>query len=391
MQRRTFAGMDEARMNGTQMTQSVLGRRSLNRALLARQWLLQRNPSTPLAAIEHLVGMQAQLPTPPYFGLWTRLVDFSPDELSQLFLDRMVVRIALMRSTVHLVSSADCLALRSGLQQAVGRGMTPGSPYGTALAGVDLAELAAMGRELVEANPLTGAEIGAALQQRWPQTDSSALAFAVRALVPLVQVPPRGLWGGVGQARCTSAERWLADELSATDIGAMVRRYLGAFGPASVRDAQAWSGLTGLTAAFEKLRPELLAFRDESGAELFDLPEAPRPPAETPALVRFLPDFDGILLSHHNRIRILEPAHRLLVFTKNGIIRSSVLIDGFVRAIWNIKTTKNASTLIIRPLPTADRKPITKKDAAAVTREGLSLLAFAAPGQVHDVQFGELL
>src|SRR6195952_1901056 len=172
------------------MTQTVLSRRALNRALLARQLLLERSTMSPLAAIEHLVGMQAQLPTPPYFGLWTRLVDFSPDQLSQLFLDRKVVRIALMRSTVHLVSSADCLALRAGLQQAVGRGMTPGSPYGKALAGVDLAELAGLGRKLVEANPMTGAEIGAALQQRWPQIDAAALAFAARALIPLVQVPP---------------------------------------------------------------------------------------------------------------------------------------------------------------------------------------------------------
>ncbi len=373
------------------MTQPVIGRRSLNRALLARQWLLQRNPASALAAIEHLVGMQAQLPTPPYFGLWTRLVDFSPDELSQLYLDRLVVRVAMMRSTVHLVSSADCLALRAGLQPAVGRGMTPGSPYGKALAGVDLTELAMTGRKLVEANPLTGAEIGAALQQRWPQSHSSALVFAVRALVPLVQVPPRGLWGGVGQARCTSAESWLGHELSATDLGAMVRRYLAAFGPASVRDAQAWSGLTGLAATFEKLRPELLSFRDESGAELFDLPDAPRPPAETPVPVRFLPDFDGILLSHHNRIRILEPAHRTLVFTSNGIIRSSVLIDGFVRAIWSIKTMKNASTLVIRPLPSADGKAIGKKDQAAVIREGLSLLAFAAPDRAHDVQFADVV
>jgi hypothetical protein len=373
------------------MTQPVLGRRSLNRALLARQWLLQRNPASPLAAIEHLVGMQAQLPTPPYFGLWTRLVAFSPDELSRLFLDRLVVRVAMMRSTVHLVSSADCLALRAGLQPAVGRGMTPRSPYGKALAGVDLTELATMGRKLVEADPLTGAEIGAALQQRWPQTDSSALAFAVRALVPLVQVPPRGLWGGVGQARCTSAESWLGHELSATDLGEMFRRYLGAFGPASVRDAQAWSGLTGLAATFEKLRPELLSFRDESGAELFDLPDAPRPPAETAVPVRFLPDFDNVLLSHHNRIRILEPAHRMLVFTSNGIIRSSVLIDGFVRAIWSIKTTKNASTLIIRPLPSADGKAIGKNNQAAVIREGLSLLAFAAPDRAHDVQFTDVV
>ena len=373
------------------MTQTVLSRRALNRALLARQLLLERSTMSPLAAIEHLVGMQAQLPTPPYYGLWTRLVDFSAAELSQLYLDRLVVRVALMRSTVHLVSSADCLALRAGLQPAVGRGMTPGSPYGKALAGGDLTRLAALGRELVDERPLTGGEIGAALAQHWPDTEAGALAFAARALLPLVQVPPRGLWGGVGQARCTTAENWLRRTLSAPDLAAMIRRYLNAYGPASVRDAQAWSGLTGLRAVFDELRPELLTFRDESGAELFDLPDAPRPSAETLSPVRFLPDFDGILLSHQNRERIFEPTHRMLIFSNNGIIRSSVLIDGEVRALWTVETVKGAATLLIRPLPADRRHAITKRDQAAATREGLALLAFAAPGQVHDVRFGEVL
>ena len=236
----------------------VLSRRELNRALLARQLLLERSTMSPLAAIEQLVGMQAQLPTPPYYGLWTRLAGFDPAELSQLFLDRQVVRLAMMRSTVHLVSSRDCLGLRAVLQPAVGRGMTPGSPYGRALTGVDLVELARLGREMIEREPLTGTEIGTGLQQRFPGVDSTALAFAVRALVPSVQVPPRGTWGGVGQSRCTSAEHWIGDRLGEPNPVQLVRRYLAGYGPASVRDAQAWSGLTGLGSTFESLRPELL-------------------------------------------------------------------------------------------------------------------------------------
>ena len=304
------------------MTAQVLDRRALNRALLARQMLLERSDIGPLQAIGHLVGMQAQLPIPPYYGLWTRLIDFEPDELSQLFTDRQVVRLALMRSTVHLVTADDALALRPVVQQAVGRGLTPNSPFGKALAGVDLAELAVLARELVQTRPLTGQEIGTALQARWPGTDVTALSIAARAAIPLVQVPPRGLWGGVGQARSTSAEAWIGRPLAEPDVPQLVRRYLAAYGPASVRDAQAWSGITGLGRVFNELRPELLTFADPAGVELFDVPQAPRPPGGTPAPIRFLPDFDQILLAHLDRSRIFAPEQRRLIFTSNGIIRA---------------------------------------------------------------------
>ena len=365
------------------VTQQVLDRRALNRALLARQLLLERSVMSPLAAIEHLVGMQAQLPTPPYFGLWTRLEHFDPEELSRLYLDRAVVRIALMRSTVHLVSADDCLALRPVLAQAVARGMTPGSPYGKALVDVDLAELAVLGRALVEAQPLTGNEVALALQERWPDVDARALAFAVRATVPLVQVPPRGLWGGVGQARTTSAEAWLGRPLAEPDVAQLVRRYLAAYGPATVRDAQAWSGLTGLKSVFKNLADELVTFRDESGAELFDRPDAPRPPADVPVPIRFLPDFDQILLAHAERSRMFPAEHRMLIFTTNGIIRASVLIDGFARALWEIKQDKGSATLKVTALPQTEGSAITRKHESAIEREGRRLLEFAAPGKAH--------
>lgn len=368
------------------VVQQVLDRRALNRALLARQLLLERSELSPLAAIEHLVGMQAQLPTPPYFGLWTRLEHFDPHELSQLYLDREVVRIALMRSTVHLVSARDCLALRPALAQAVGRGLTPGSPYGKALAGVDLAELAVLGRALVEANPLTGNEVAIALQKRWPRLDLRALAFAVRATVPLVQVPPRGLWGGVGPSRTTSAEAWLGRPMTEPDVAQLVRRYLAAYGPATVRDAQAWSGLTGLKSVFKNLADDLVTFRDESEAELFDLPDAPRPASDSAVPIRFLPDFDQILLAHADRSRMFPPEHRMLIFTNNGIIRASVLIDGFARALWDIKQDKESATLVVTALPQIDGQVVTRQHRMEIQREGKRLLAFAVPGKSHHIE-----
>jgi hypothetical protein len=286
----------------------VLDDRALNRALLARQLLLERSTLSPLAVIEHLVGLQSQLPTPPYFGLLARLAEFDPAELSRLFTDREVVRIAVMRSTVHLISAQDCLALRPVMRPALDRALTPGSRFGRALAGVDLDELDRLARDLVEAEPLTGAQIAAALRTRWPGVSADALAYAVRARVPLVQVPPRGQWRRSGQARCTTAEHWLGRPLQQPDVATVVRRYLAAYGPASVADAQAWSGLTGLRSTFEVLRPGLLTFRSGSGTELFDLPKSPRPPAGQPAPVRLLPEFDGILLAHAERARMFDPA-----------------------------------------------------------------------------------
>lgn len=365
---------------------TVLDDRALNRALLSRQLLLERSPHSPLAAIEHLVGLQAQLPMPPYFGLWARLAKFDPEELSRLYADRRVVRIAAMRSTVHLISADDCLRLRPVMQPASYRAMTPRSRYGRALAGVDLDELERLGRQLVEAEPQTGAQIAASLALRWPGVDADALAFGVRARVPLVQVPPRGQWRRSGQARLTSAEHWIGRPLQPPDVAAVVRRYLAAYGPAGVADAQVWSGLSGLRSVFESLRTELLTFRSESGAELFDLPDAPRPSGELPAPVRLLPEFDNILLSHDERSRIYRPVHRRLIFTVNGIIHPTVLVDGFVRAVWKLRTTTRSASIEVSLLP---GPALGRRDRAAIDREARALLAQCAPGSSYEVSIGE--
>ncbi|NBD27068.1 winged helix DNA-binding domain-containing protein [Paenibacillus sp. T1] len=364
----------------------MLGRRALNRALLARQLLLERAAISPIAALEHLVGMQSQAPTAPYAGLWSRLARFRTDELSRLMAERETVRIALMRSTIHLVSARDCQRLRPLLQPVHERALK--GNFGRKLAGLDPAELAAAGRALVEERPLTFAELGALLRERhWPDREAPALANAVRTYVPLVQVTPRGMWGASAQAAHTSAEAWLADLPSEAESTAaeLLLRYLAAFGPASVKDMAAWSGLTGLRGVVEALRPRLRVFRDEGGTELFDAPGAPLPDEHAAAPVRFLAEFDNILLSHADRSRILAEELRPLVFTENGLIRSAFLVDGFVAGLWRIERAKNTARLILTPFA-----PLQEPDRAALLAEGGELLAFAAAdAEQHHIAFAD--
>lgn len=354
-----------------------MSRRELNRALLDRQLLLRRSDLPALRAVEHLVGMQAQSPKAPYFGLWARLSGFEPDELTRLVLRRGVVRIALMRSTVHLVTADDCLTLRPLVQPALERGL---SNFRRGLGGVDLAEVAALGRRLVEERPRGTGELRAEFLARWPDRDPDALAAATRNLVPCVQVPPRGLWGKSGQVRLTSVEAWLGRDLVREPApDAVVVRYLAAFGPAGVRDVQAWSGLTGLAEVLHRLRPRLRAFRDQNGRELYDLPDAPRPDPETPAPVRFLPEFDNLLLSHADRTRVISDADRRRLMTNGNATRGSFLVDGFFRGTWKIG---NAS-LSIDPFAR-----LSKQDAAAVSEEAGRLLEFAGAAG-RDIRFVE--
>jgi hypothetical protein len=351
---------------------NVLDRRALNRALLARQLLLERTVMPATDAVEHLVGMQAQTPNPPYIGLWTRLAGFRIEELADRVRSREVVRLVLMRGTIHLVTARDCLGLRPVLQSVLERQLT--GTAGRGLDGLDLTDVTAHGRELVEKEPLTLGRLGSLLANQWPERAPADLALAVRNLVPLVQVPPRGLWGESGQAVHTTAEAWLGRPLATdTTPDAVVERYLAAFGPATVKDIQTWSGLTRIGAVVKQLGSRLRTFRDVNGRELFDLPDAPLPDPEVPVPVRFLPEFDNILLSHADRSRILTEEQRRLVFTRNGLIRSTILVDGFVRGLWRIDRERGSVALVIQPF-----SRLTRKDRAALCAEGMGLLAFAA-------------
>jgi Winged helix DNA-binding domain len=361
----------------------VLDKRALNRALLARQLLLRRWKLSAADTIEGLVGLQAQEPEDPYVALWTRLEGFRPEELSTLIADRKAVRLGLMRATIHMVTARDCLALRPVMQPVLERAYSS-SPFTGAAAGLDLEELLAVSRALYEERPRTTKEIRLLIHERWPDRDPASLVHAVRFLLPLVQVPPRGLWRASAQVTQTTADAWLGRPLERSPSPErVVLRYLAAFGPATVGDVRTWSGLTGLREVIERLRPALRTFTDEKGRELFDLPDAPRPDPDTPAPPRFLPQFDNVALSHDDRSRIIDPEHRRFLLEEGAGGYGGLLVNGFARGTWRVTEDGDVATLQIRQL---DR--LSAADRTAVTEEGIRLLSFLSEdGRTPDVRF----
>lgn len=356
----------------------ALSLRTLNRTLLERQLLLERSPLDAYGAVRHLVAMQAQAPNPPYLGLWTRLRAFRAADLAALVTERRVVRMALHRNTIHLVAAQDALPLRRALQPVLDQGLKHN--HGGGLAGVDLAELAARGRALVEEKPRTFAELAQLLGPEFPQGTPEDLATGVRNLVPLVQVPPRGLWGYSGAAAHTSAEHWLGEQTaadaesfeSAAGLNELFLRYLAAFGPASVRDVQKWCGLTRLNLVAKRLGEKLRTYQAPDGAVLYDLAEAKAAEPEAAAPVRFLPEFDNILLSYADGARIMDPAFKSRVFTVNGRIKATVLADGFVAAGWSVA----GAQLVIEPY-----RALRKTERTEIAAEAEQLQGFLAPGE----------
>ena len=353
------------------MPDAVLDQRTLGRATLERQLLLSRDEMSALGAVEHLVGMQAQSPYAPYVGLWSRLEGFDPDDLARAILDGHAARAPLMRATIHLVTARDCLALYPLMQPVLARAFS-GQAFARALGGLDLVELVSAGRTLLSKEPHTRPELSEALAERWPDHDPASLALAVTYLLPVVQVPPRGVWGSTGEARWATTDSWLGGPDAPPDLSRddVVGRYLGAFGPATVADIRTWSGFTGVRDIVERLRPRLRTFADEQGRELFDLPDAPRPDPESPAPPRFLPEFDNLLLSHADRSRVIAEEDRRRVFGKGA-----VLVDGYVRGAWRVSRSSESASLVIEPFA-----PLADGDIDALKTEGEALLELVAAG-----------
>lgn len=365
-------------------TSSTLSQRQLNRALLSRQLLLERADLTPYQATRHLVGLQAQVVNPPYIGLWTRLRNFDRAELVNLIEQRQIVRSTFVRSTMHLVAGEDYLQFWRSVQPALLKGFR--GFHGTRIKGLDMDKLVATATPFFVQQPSTPVEQRQYLTTLAPARDPNSLEYGLRSYLPLVQMPPGGFWGKGGSIRYIMADQWFGQPVATSDDPRpLIRRYLAAFGPASVMDMQAWAGLTKLKDFVEQMRPELVAYQDADGVELFDLPDMPLPPADTPAPVRFMPEYDNLVLSHANRTRVLPEAHRTKVLLTAGRVRSTILVDGMVRGAWKIEATKKSATLSIEPF-----EALTAEVQAELVGEGERLLRWVSDGvSAFEVRFVE--
>ncbi len=361
---------------------TVLDRRTLNRSLLARQGLLARGGSSIAHVIDGLVGMQAQVPRDPYIGLWARLRDFDAASLETLLLERRVVRMTLMRTTLHLVTARDATVLRSATQSVCELGFRS-SPFRRRLDGVDLDTLCEAGIALVEDRPLTVSELGAALAERWPERDREAMAYAVRYLVPLVQVPPRGLLRRSSVPRVTTLRSWLdgrddrqpalgrQPEVTERAPDEAVERYLRAFGPATAADVRAWSWLPAAREIIERLRPRLRSYRDEAGRELVDVADGLFAAPDSPAPVRVLGEYDNVFLAHADRTRITGE----LTWGGGWSRRGAFFVDGYLAGAWRPDRSDPAR------IELEARRPLTADERRDVTAEALALARFLADGR----------
>ena len=352
----------------------LLSTRRLNRALLARQMLLERRKAPALDAIQQLVGLQAQLPRPPFVGLWTRLQKFDRAELLKLARERKVVRATALRGTLHLMTVPDFLFLRPALADTLIAGA--GSIVGKQLAGVDLAAAYETGRRFFEKGAVSLDDFRATIEGEYGKARVRAVAYAVRMGVPLVTVPVDTAWGWSPAAGFTLAESWLGRTVPerSSALDQVVLRYLAAFGPATPADAQTWSGIRGLKETFLRLRSRLVVFQDENKRELFDLPDAPRPPEDVAAPIRFLPEFDNVLLSHDDRTRIMSDTARKRVISKNLQVAGTFLIDGFVAGTWKLVEKKKSAGVVLAPF-----KALPRALRGDVDAEAVMLAQFLAP------------
>lgn len=364
------------------MPEKTLTQRQLNRTLLDRQMLLEREQVKPLQAIEQLVAMQAEKANMPYIGLWARLKDFTRDQLTQLMFDREVVRVQYLRSTMHLVPARDYAAMRASVQPALTRAL--GAFFGQKAKGLEVAAIVRAARQAIEGEPQTFVKLRALLLGLYPDRDAEAMAYAVRTHLPMVQIPPAGTWGVGGSPAHALAETWIdAPYNEDDDPRPLIRRYLAAFGPSSLRDAQAWSGFVRFKATMDALESELVTYQDEKGVTLYDLPTSPIIDEDTPAPVRFLPELDNLILSHFDRTRIIAAAYRPRVFLPAARVRSTFLVDGYVAGAWKIEKARRAATLIIEPFA-----PLEKRAREEVAAEGERLLRWVADdAETFEVTF----
>jgi winged helix DNA-binding protein len=349
----------------------TLSRRALNRATLDRQLLLRRAKMSASDAVEHLAGLQAQAPFPPYYALWSRLHGFRPAELASLLESRRVVRIALMRGTVHLVTAADALAWRPVVQGLYDRDLKTNTQHAKALASLDHAEVASAARELLARSALSTTALGAELARHWDVPPAS-LTHLARGRLPLVQTPPRAIWGKAGQTTYACLDEWVGAPLSPPSPASLISRYLRAFGPATVADVQTWAGITRLGEVAAEM--DLRRYRGPDGRELLDLPELTVPAEDVPAPPRLLGPFDQTILSYADRTRVVSDVYRKRVITQNGLVKGTLLVGGQVCGSWEITKSKKAAIVELSPF-----EKLPKRDLAALESAAGRLVSWAEP------------
>jgi hypothetical protein len=310
------------------VAERVLTLRELNRATLARQLLLERKRLSPTAMIERLVGMQAQWPSAPYVGIWTRTTGFRRETLERELRRGAVIKATAMRQTLHLVTRRDYALLRAAMSEMISRGET-----------AQAKSLAPSVRALAEAGPVASADALAHLEREHGLTgiDARRAWRAARVRAHVLHHHETALWRGRPEGRFVAIEEPEAHD--PTDARAeILRRYLAAFGPASRRDIVAWSMMhvPEIQRALDRLAP-LRRFRNEHGRELLDVPRAPLPDPDTPAPVRFLPKWDNVLLAFADRTRVLPERYRKTVIRTNGDVAQTFLVDGFVAGMWRVE------------------------------------------------------
>ena len=343
--------------------------RQLNRATLARQLLLERSDMGITETIAWLLGMQAQQTHDPYIGLWSRLNGFTHEALTALIVSRTLARATTMRGTLHLHTADDLIGIRALVQPFL-RSVWQ-SNFRKRFGDNDEARVLELARHLLDAEPMTAGQLGKRLAEHFPTAEPLAMTMLLQTSDALIQIPPTRIWGSGHAPLLTRIDNWLPPphqrQLSRETL---VRRYLAAYGPASIVDMQSWSRLTKLGEVFEALRPELVSFIAPDGRELFDLPDAPRPDADTPAPIRFMPLFENAFLGYDNRRRVLaEDDEKRGDFLHDA--RPSVLVDGILSAAWAIDSKKGAAVLTVTPY-----HKLSSQDVGEIEREGQRFLRF---------------
>ncbi|UJW84026.1 winged helix DNA-binding domain-containing protein [Devosia sp. SL43] len=352
----------------------MLTNRQLNRATLARQWMLERADIAIPDAIAFLLGLQAQTSGGPYQALWNRLRGFRHEDLTTLIVDKSLLRATSMRTTLHLHTAADMRAIRPVMQPVLDR--TWQTTFGKKIGGADRAEVHRHGVELLDQSPLTSGELGKRLAETWPAAEPLALAQVLHCSETLIQIPPTRIWGHGGPPLLSRIETWAGTPVGpAIELPNLVLRYLAAYGPASVMDMQTWSGLTKLAPAFEAIADQLVTFEGEDGRVLYDLPDGPRPDPDTPAPVRFMPEYDNVWLGFADRYRIQPELARDRMVLVNGYV-AAYTVDGLIAGNWTLKRNKGDIAITILPFRT-----LTKSETADVEAEAHAHGAFLADGK----------